>query len=169
MPKVVIVFAVAVTKLYGQEETPDHRLRTSTDVLHEIMSAPDKGIPKDLLSKAQCVVIVPGLKKAAFVFGGDYGRGFAICRNQGSWGGPAAVRFSGGSFGAQIGGESTDVVMLIMKRRGMERWKDLRPTNSRSVGMCPLLLDQLEEQPQPRRISSYTPRFCPIRGHAVRL
>ena len=81
------------------------------------MSAPDKGIPKDLMDKAQCVVIVPGLKKAAFVFGGDYGRGFAICRSHGAWGSPAAVRFSGGSFGAQIGGESTDVVMLVMSRR----------------------------------------------------
>jgi lipid-binding SYLF domain-containing protein len=85
------------------------------------MSAPDRGIPKDLLAKAQCVVIVPGLKKAAFVFGGEYGRGFALCRNHGAWGGPAAVRFSGGSFGAQIGGESTDVVMLVMNRRGMEK------------------------------------------------
>jgi lipid-binding SYLF domain-containing protein len=85
------------------------------------MSAPDRGIPKDLLAKAQCVVIVPGLKKAAFVFGGEYGRGFALCRNHGAWGGPAAVRFSGGSFGAQIGGESADVVMLVMNRRGMEK------------------------------------------------
>ena len=113
--------ALAATALYSQEETPDHRLRTSTAVLHEIMSAPDKGIPRDLLDKAQCVVIVPGLKKAAFVFGGEYGRGFAICRNHGTWGAPAALRFSGGSFGAQIGGESTDVVMLVMSRRGMEK------------------------------------------------
>jgi lipid-binding SYLF domain-containing protein len=60
--------------------------------------------------------------QAAFVFGGDYGRGFAICRNQGKWGGPAAVRFTGGSFGARIGSESTDFVMLIINRRGMERF-----------------------------------------------
>jgi lipid-binding SYLF domain-containing protein len=119
--RLVLLATLATTALYSQEETPDHRLRTSTAVLHEIMSAPDKGIPKDLLGKAQCVVIVPGLKKAAFVVGGEYGRGFAICRNHGEWGGPAAVRFSGGSFGAQIGGESTDVVMLVMSRRGMER------------------------------------------------
>jgi lipid-binding SYLF domain-containing protein len=85
------------------------------------MSAPDKGLPKHLLGKAQCVVIVPWLKKAAFVFGGEYGRGFAICRNHDAWGSPAAVRFSGGSFGAQIGGESTDIVMLVMSRRGMEK------------------------------------------------
>jgi lipid-binding SYLF domain-containing protein len=121
MHRLVFFVALAATALYGQEQTPDHRLRTSTGVLHEIMSAPDRGIPKDLLGKAQCVVIVPGLKKAAFVFGGEYGRGFAICREHGVWGGPAAVRFSGGSFGAQIGGESTDVVMLVMSRRGMEK------------------------------------------------
>jgi lipid-binding SYLF domain-containing protein len=117
----VLLAALAATALYSQEETPDRRLRTSTAVLHEIMSAPDKGIPKDLLGKAQCVVIVPGLKKAAFVFGAEYGRGFAICRSHGAWGSPAAVRFSGGSFGAQIGGESTDVVMLVMSRSGMEK------------------------------------------------
>src|ERR1700688_3470849 len=119
--RLVFLAALAATALYSQEETPDHRLRTSTAVLREIMSAPDKGIPKDLLGKAQCVVIVPGLKKAAFVFGGEYGRGFAVCRNHGMWGGPAAVRFSGGSFGAEIGGESTDVVMLVMNRRCMEK------------------------------------------------
>ena len=121
MRRLMFLAAVAATGLYSQEETPDHRLRTSTAVFREIMSAPDKGIPKDLLGKAQCVVIVPGLKKAAFVFGGEYGRGFAVCRNHGVWGGPAAVRFSGGSFGAEIGGESTDIVMLVMNRHGMEK------------------------------------------------
>src|ERR1700688_2533758 len=119
--RLVFLAALAATALYSQEETPDHRLRTSTAVLHEIMSAPDKGIPNDLLDKAQCVVIVPELKKAAFIVGGEYGRGFAVCRNHGTWGAPAAVRFSGGSFGVQIGGESTDIVMLVMSRRGMEK------------------------------------------------
>lgn len=121
MHRLAFLAALAATVLYSQEDNPDHRLRSSAAVFHEIMSAPDKGIPKDLLSKAQCVVIVPGLKKAAFVFGGEYGRGFALCRSHGEWGSPAAVRFSGGSFGAQIGGESTDVVMLVMSRLGMEK------------------------------------------------
>src|SRR5882724_6833568 len=121
MRKVVFLAALVTTALYSQEASPDHRLRTSGEVLHEIMSAPDKGIPQDLLDKAQCVVIIPGLKKAAFIVGGEYGRGFAICRNRGVWGGPAAVRFGGGSFGFQIGGESTDIVMLVMNRRGMEK------------------------------------------------
>jgi len=96
-------------------------LRDATTVLHEILSAPDKGIPEDLLARAQCVIIVPGLKKGAFLVGGEYGRGFALCRRHEVWGGPAAIKFGGGSFGAQIGGESTDVVMLVMNRRGMER------------------------------------------------
>jgi lipid-binding SYLF domain-containing protein len=121
MRRVAFLVALATTALYSQEASPDQRLRTSSEVLHEIMSAPDKGIPQDLLDKAQCVVIIPGLKKAAFIVGGEYGRGFAVCRNRGIWGGPAAVRFSGGSFGFQIGGESTDIVMLVMNRRGLEK------------------------------------------------
>jgi SH3 domain-containing YSC84-like protein 1 len=121
MRRLVFLAALATTALYAQEETPDHRLKTASAVLHEILSAPDKGIPTDLLAKAQCIVIVPGLKDAAFIVGGEYGRGFALCRRHGAWGAPAAVRFSGGSFGAQIGGKSTDVVMLVMSRRGMEK------------------------------------------------
>src|ERR1700694_3376410 len=121
MSKTFLVIGLALGALYGQERAPDERLRTSTTVLHEILSAPDKGIPRDLLAKAQCVMIVPGLKKAAFLVGGEYGRGFAVCRRGGEWGGPAAIKFGGGSFGAQIGGESTDVVMLVMNRRGMEK------------------------------------------------
>jgi lipid-binding SYLF domain-containing protein len=119
MLKTLALSGLLVGVLCAQEDTPDHRLRTSTAVLHEIMSAPDKGIPRDLLEKAECIIVVPGLKKGAFLVGGEYGRGFALCRNAGAWSGPAAVRFGGGSFGAQIGGESTDVVMLVMNRRGM--------------------------------------------------
>ena len=121
MSKMFLVIGMAIGVLYGQEKAPDERLRTATAVLHEILSAPDKGIPEDLLAKAQCVMIVPGLKKAAFVVGGEYGRGFALCRRGGEWGGPAAIKFGGGSLGFQIGGESTDIIMLVMNRRGMEK------------------------------------------------
>src|SRR5713226_8970465 len=121
MRRMFLVIGLAVGVLRGQEQRPDHRLRTATTVLHEILSAPDKGIPEDLLEKAQCVMIVPGLKKGAFIVRGEYGRGFALCRRDGIWGGPAAIKFGGGSFGAQIGGESTDIVMLVMSRRGMEK------------------------------------------------
>jgi lipid-binding SYLF domain-containing protein len=86
-----------------------------------MLGAPDKGIPRDLLEKAQCIIIVPGLKKAGFVFGADYGKGYSLCRHAGGWTGPAAISLGGGSFGAQIGVESTDVVMLVMDRKGMEK------------------------------------------------
>src|SRR5580693_2808330 len=113
--------ALLTTGLWAQEENPDHRLRSAASVFHEMLSAPDKGIPRDLLEKAQCVIIVPGLKKAGFIFGADYGKGFAVCRHEGAWTGPAAITFGGGSFGAQIGVESTDVIMLVMDRKGMEK------------------------------------------------
>jgi lipid-binding SYLF domain-containing protein len=99
------------------------RLNDATAVFNEIMATPDKGIPQDLLAKAQCVVIVPGEKKAAFVVGGEYGRGFAICRKESGhgWGDPGAVRLEGASVGFQIGASSTDVVMLVMNRDGMQK------------------------------------------------
>jgi lipid-binding SYLF domain-containing protein len=87
------------------------------------MAAPDKGIPQNLLDKADCIVIVPGLKKGAFVFGAKYGRGFFSCRAKGGvgWTAPAAVRVEGGSFGLQIGGSETDVIMLVMNQHGADR------------------------------------------------
>ncbi len=98
------------------------RLDVSAIVLNEILSAPDKGIPQDLFNKAACVVIVPGLKKGAFFVGGKFGRGFADCRKEGGgWTAPAAVRIEGGSFGLQFGGSETDVVLLVMNRRGMDK------------------------------------------------
>ena len=101
-------------------DTAAERLNESATVLKAIMSAPDRGIPRDLLAKANCVVIVPGVKKAAFVFGGKFGKGFMVCHNPNSagWGAPAAVRVEGGSFGFQIGGSETDVVMLVMEPSG---------------------------------------------------
>jgi SH3 domain-containing YSC84-like protein 1 len=114
-------FAILVPVLQAQEENPDHRLRSAADVFHEMMSAPDKGIPRDLLEKAQCVIIVPGMKKAAFLVGGDYGKGFSLCRHAGGWSGPAAITLGGGSFGPQIGVQSTDLIMLVMSRHGMEK------------------------------------------------
>ncbi len=103
-------------------EDASERLKEAADVFNEIMATPDEGIPQDLLSRAHCVVIVPDMKKAAFVVGGQYGRGFAICRGPGhsGWGAPAAVRLEGGGVGFQIGAEEVDVVMLVMNERGMQ-------------------------------------------------
>jgi lipid-binding SYLF domain-containing protein len=104
-------------------ETASDRLQESAVVLKEILSAPDQSIPQDLLNEAHCVVVIPGMKKAAFLVGAKYGRGFTICRQdtRSGWGAPAAVRIEGGSFGFQIGASETDVVMLVMNRRGMEK------------------------------------------------
>lgn len=113
-------FLVSATALLA--DTVQERLNDATAVFSEIMGTPDKGIPQDLLEKAQCVIIVPSLKKGAFVVGGEFGRGFVECRKSGAgWGAPAAIRMEGGSVGFQIGGSSTDVVMLVMNERGMDR------------------------------------------------
>jgi SH3 domain-containing YSC84-like protein 1 len=117
---ILIGFCAAATML-AQEETPDHRIRKAADAIQDVMSAPDKSIPKDLYEKAKCIVIVPSMLKAAFIVGGDYGHGFAACRTSaGTWGAPAAITLGGGSFGLQLGGESTDVILLVMNQRGVD-------------------------------------------------
>jgi SH3 domain-containing YSC84-like protein 1 len=101
-------------------ETAQERLKEATTVLNEVMATPDKGIPQDLLEKAHCAVIVPGMKAGGFVIGAKYGRGFAVCRREGGgWGAPGAVRIEGGSFGLQIGATNSDIIMLVMSDRGM--------------------------------------------------
>ncbi len=99
----------------------DDRLDASADTLIDMMRASDRGIPQDLLDKARCVVVIPGMKKAGFIFGAEEGRGFAVCRRQGGsgWSAPAAMRSEGGSFGFQIGASETDVVLLVMNDGGM--------------------------------------------------
>ncbi len=99
------------------------RLAESASVISAIMDTPDKGIPQELLDRSECVIVVPGVKKAAFILGGKYGRGFFSCRGpQGrGWTAPAAVKMEGGSFGFQIGASETDVVMLVMNEGGMSK------------------------------------------------
>src|ERR1700722_10181450 len=119
----VIAAALGCSSGWLFANTAPERLEESARILHEIMASPDKGISQDLMNKAACVVIVPSLKKGAFVVGGEFGKGFATCRRGAGlgWGAPAAVRVEGGSFGFQIGGSSTDVVMLIMNEHGMHQ------------------------------------------------
>ena len=107
---------------YGANDAAS-RLDASADVLTEIMASPDKGIPQDLLDKSACIIVVPGLKKGAFIIGGKYGKGFISCRKDPGpgWSAPAAVRVEGGSFGLQIGGSETDVVMVLMNRGGVKK------------------------------------------------
>jgi lipid-binding SYLF domain-containing protein len=104
------------------DKATDERLANAAKAFDEIMSAPDKGIPGSVLDKAECVVVVPGMKKGGFIVGGSFGRGAVSCRNKakGGWGAPAMVELGGGSVGFQIGADATDVVMLIMDRSGMD-------------------------------------------------
>jgi len=120
---VLITLAAASITLAKERNKTAERLDDASDVMKEIMDTADKGIPQDLLNKAQCIVIVPGLKKGAFIVGGKYGKGFVNCRKEGGegWTAPAAVRVEGGSVGFQIGGAETDVVMLVMNERGMKK------------------------------------------------
>ncbi|HEX3743413.1 MAG TPA: lipid-binding SYLF domain-containing protein [Bryobacteraceae bacterium] len=115
------VLALTTAMLPAQDDEPDKRLRNATDTLREIMATPDKAIPRGLINRARCMVVVPGMKKAAFVVGGQYGRGFALCRSDWGWSAPAPVRLTGGSFGVQLGADSTDLVFLVMNERGMKR------------------------------------------------
>jgi len=112
------------SKLEANHPAVADRLTQATSMLKEIFAAPDQGVPSDLLSKAKCVIAVPNEKKGAFIVGGNYGRGFATCRlsnNSAAWSAPAPVFLSGGSFGAQIGGKSTDILMLVMNDKGAQQ------------------------------------------------
>jgi lipid-binding SYLF domain-containing protein len=120
--KQLAVMLAGAGLVFGASDAPA-RLDASAEVLTEIMASPDKGIPQDLLDKSACVIIVPGLKKGAFIIGGKYGKGFIACRKESGpgWSAPAAIRVEGGSFGLQIGGSETDVVMLLMNRGGVKK------------------------------------------------
>jgi lipid-binding SYLF domain-containing protein len=98
----------------------DDRLRDAADVIGEIMHTPDQGIPSSILAGAKCVVVVPHYKKGAFVIGAEYGQGVATCRTGHGWSAPVFVKLEGGSFGWQIGGQSTDLVLIAMNRDGLE-------------------------------------------------
>jgi len=112
----------AVAFAADREAKVEDRLDASADALTDMMRAADKGIPQDLINKAKCVVVVPGMKKAGFIFGAKYGRGFAVCRQHDGlgWSAPALMRAEGGSVGFQIGLSETDVVLLVMNDGGMK-------------------------------------------------
>src|SRR5690348_3743336 len=96
------------------------RLDAATAVIHELMATPDKGVPLWVAGKATCVLVVPGFKKGAFVFGGQYGQGVATCRNNHHWSAPVFVQITGASFGLQAGGQSTDLVLVGTNHKSME-------------------------------------------------
>jgi lipid-binding SYLF domain-containing protein len=118
----VMAGACVTTALAADREVKvEDRLDAAADTLTDMMNASDKGIPHDLMDKAKCVVVVPGMKKAGFIIGAKYGRGFAVCRGAGGtgWSAPAAIQVEGGSVGFQIGASETDIVLLVMNDGGM--------------------------------------------------
>jgi lipid-binding SYLF domain-containing protein len=122
MRKFALALSLCSSVVLFAADTAQERLSDATKVFNEIMATPDKGVPQELLETANCIIIVPGMKQAAFGIGAKFGRGYAVCReNHANWGPPAAIRVEGGSFGFQIGASNTDIVMLLMNERGMRR------------------------------------------------
>lgn len=105
------------------QSNEEKRLKAAGEVLEEIMAVKDKAIPQELLEKSECAIVVPSLKKGAFIIGGKYGKGFFVCRQKSGtgWGSPASITIEGGSVGFQIGGSENDVVLLVMNKRGVDR------------------------------------------------
>jgi SH3 domain-containing YSC84-like protein 1 len=115
----LVASSVALSAAMSRGE--EKRLQEAADVLHELHATPDKDIPSDLWDKASCVAVIPGVKKAAFIVGGEYGKGVLSCRNGAGWTAPAFMTLAKGSVGFQIGGQSADLVMIIMNDRGVKR------------------------------------------------
>jgi len=118
---VLVVLASLSTAARAAEDRDKivDRVDAAATVLDEIMAAPDKGIPEEVLGSAQCIAVVPSLLKGGFVVGAAYGKGVVTCRTQKGWSAPAFFRVEGGSFGLQIGGQAVDLVMLVMNDNGM--------------------------------------------------
>jgi lipid-binding SYLF domain-containing protein len=121
--KVGLVLALAPVMAFAASEK-EHAVKIineSATVFNEIMSAPDKGIPKNILDKAQCIGIIPGLKRAGFIVGGKYGKGVLTCRTADGWSAPSIVRVEGGSIGFQIGAGETDLVFVVQNKSGQDK------------------------------------------------
>ena len=115
-----LAMSASLAPLHAQDAKLADRLTSAANVIDEVMQTPDKGIPQSILAGAHCVVVVPAFKKGAFVVGGQYGQGVATCRTPQGWSAPVFVRLEGGSFGFQIGGQSTDLVLVAMNDHGLE-------------------------------------------------
>jgi len=116
-----ILFSTSVAWAATGREATEERLQHAGAVLNEIMAAPDKGIPQEVLDHAKCIAVVPHLLKGGFVFGAENGRGVATCRTASGWSAPAFFTITGGSWGLQIGVEGIDLVMVIQSDKGMDR------------------------------------------------
>jgi SH3 domain-containing YSC84-like protein 1 len=119
----MLLLTTATLSSAASANESERRIRESTAVLREILEAKDKGVPEDLLEMAQCVGVVPNLKRAGFIIGAKYGKGIGVCResNGRGWSAPSTIRIEGGSIGLQIGAGETDVVFIVMNKRGMDK------------------------------------------------
>ncbi len=116
----VACFTITACATEEKENKAEDRIKSAASVLDEIQSAPDNGIPEEVLGSAECVAVVPSMLKGGFIVGARYGRGVASCRTPKGWSAPAFFTIEGGSFGLQIGGQAVDLVMLIMNDNGMK-------------------------------------------------
>src|SRR5665213_1840687 len=116
-----VLVAAAVTLSAAVSDTLKSRIDESATVLNEIHAAPDKDIPQELWDRATCVIVIPSVKKAAFIFGGEYGKGLMSCRKAGVWSAPVFMQLQKGSWGLQIGAQSIDLVLLVNNERGMKK------------------------------------------------
>ena len=118
----ILILTISVAPCYGLDREAD-RLAAAATVVREILDIPD-GVPQELLDKAECIVVMPSVKKLAFGIGGSYGKGAMVCRSgngfDGPWGAPSMYRLEGGNFGFQLGGEATDFIFLVMNRKGVK-------------------------------------------------
>jgi SH3 domain-containing YSC84-like protein 1 len=122
MRHVIMMAVLAVVPLSAALSTSEQRrIQEAATVLRELHAAPDQDVPLDLWNKASCVLVVPGMKKAAFIFGGEYGKGLMSCRRAGAWSPPVFMRIGKGSWGLQIGAQSIDLVLLVMNDKGVEK------------------------------------------------
>lgn len=118
---VVVLLSLLAIPLFADDRQKDKdRLQSAAQVLDDVMSAPDRGIPEEILGDAKCLAVVPSLLKGGFIVGGAYGKGVASCKTEHGWSAPAFFRIEGGSFGLQIGGQAVDYVMVIMNDQGMQ-------------------------------------------------
>ena len=176
-----LIAITALSPLAVQVQKESHatdRLDAATDVLKDMMHADDKGIPQDLMNKANCVVVVPNMKKAGFIFGAKYGRGFATCRraSNSGWTAPAGIRIEGGSFGLQIGGTEQDAVILVMNERGMKHLRESkfnagwrRDSSSWPGGQERLRPNRRETECGNAFLVTFARRFCRnfVEGHHI--
>ncbi|HTX36018.1 MAG TPA: lipid-binding SYLF domain-containing protein [Bryobacteraceae bacterium] len=122
MKAVVLVLVVTLAPLFADTRSDDmERISDAGTVLHQIMSAPDRSIPQDILGNAQCVGIIPGVKKVGFILGAKYGKGIMVCRTSSGWSAPSTVIIEGGSIGLQLGAGETDVVLVVQNRSGEQK------------------------------------------------